>query len=251
MSATAAPLEMLLKRDRTLIVAAIGMIVALAWADLAWMAVDVDPPDAPMPVWTPGYFTAMFVMWAVMMAGMMMPSASPAILLFARLRRHAGHDSVAPSLAFAAGYLATWSLFSLVATAAQWALSEASILSAAMSSRRAAFTGALFVAAGLYQFTALKAACLSKCRSPVEFLVQRRREGRLGPFVMGMDHGLYCVGCCWALMALLFAFGVMNLLWVAALAAFVLAEKLFPAGARIAIASGIAMLALGLVLFNL
>ena len=251
MSATAAPLEILLRRDRTLIVAAIGVIVALAWADLAWMAVDMDPPDAPMPLWTAGYFIAMFVMWAVMMAGMMMPSASPAILLFARLRRHAGHDSVAQSLAFAAGYLATWSLFSLIATAAQWALSDASILSAAMASRRAEFTGALFVAAGLYQFTALKAACLSRCRSPMAFLVERRRDGRFGPFLRGMDHGLYCVGCCWALMALLFAFGVMNLLWVACLAAFVLAEKLFPAGARIAAVSGVAMIALGLVLFNL
>ena len=251
MSAMAAPLETLLKRDRMLVVAAIGAIVVLAWADLAWMAVDMDPPDAPMPVWTSGYFAAMFLMWAVMMAGMMMPSASPAILLFARLRRHAGHDSVAPSLVFAAGYLVTWSVFSLAATAAQWALSEASILSAAMSSRRSEFTGLLFIAAGLYQFTALKAACLSKCRSPMAFLVERRREGRFGPFVMGMDHGLYCVGCCWALMALLFAFGVMNLLWVAALAAFVLAEKVFPPGARIAAVSGVAMVALGLVLFNL
>ena len=251
MAATAAPLEALFRRDRLVILAAIGLVAAIAWIDLAWMAADMsEDATAMIPEWTPGYFAAMFLMWAVMMAGMMMPSAAPAILLFARLSHHAGERSVVPALAFASGYLATWTLFSLVATLAQWALSDASLLSATMTGQRGWFAGALLVAAGAYQFTALKAACLAKCRSPAEFLVQHRREGRLGAFVMGMDHGLYCVGCCWALMALLFAFGVMNLLWIAALAAFVLVEKLLPAGRSMALVAGVALLVFGAVLFN-
>jgi predicted metal-binding membrane protein len=248
MPGSVATLEAVLKRDRAIVLAALVLVAALAWADLAAMAADMGDGDAPAR-WSAGYFTATMAMWAIMMAGMMIPSAAPAILLFAALRRHAKASSAAPALLFACGYLVAWTAFSLFATVAQWRLSEAAMLSSAMRSESAAFAGALFVAAGLFQFSGLKAACLAKCRSPAQFLVERGRDGALGALVMGMEHGTYCVGCCWALMALLFAFGVMNLLWVAALAAWVLAEKLLPAGPAVARAGGAAMMGLGVVLF--
>jgi predicted metal-binding membrane protein len=182
---------------------------------------------------------------------MMIPSAAPAILLLASLRRHAGAAAVGPALLFAGGYLAAWTTFSLAATSLQWWLAENALLSPAMASEGSLLAGALFIAAGIYQLTPLKAACLTKCRDPARFLVERRRDGALGAFLMGLDHGTYCVGCCWALMALLFAFGVMNLLWVAAIAAFVLVEKLLPVGARVASLAGIAMMGVGVALFIL
>ena len=232
---------------RGIVAAALIAIVALAWADLLGMAgMEMTPGH-----WTTAYFAAMFAMWAVMMAGMMIPSAAPAILLFASLRRYAGARSAGHALLFTAGYLATWTAFSLAATAAQWWLAQRSLLSAGMTSDGPILAGILFIAAGLYQLTPLKAACLAKCRSPAQFLVERRREGAGGAFVMGADHGLYCTGCCWALMALLFAFGVMNLVWVAALAAFVLLEKMLPTGPRAARIAGFALAGIGLALLNL
>ncbi|HSN20393.1 MAG TPA: DUF2182 domain-containing protein [Usitatibacter sp.] len=249
MSGAVATLEALLKRDRALVAAALALVAVLAWADLFAMAADMDAAGPAQ--WNPGYFAATFAMWAIMMAGMMVPSAAPAILLFAALQRHAGRPSAAPALLFAAGYLAAWTAFSLAATFAQWRLSEAALLSGEMRSESAMLAGALFVAAGLYQFSGLKAACLRQCRSPAQFLAEHRRGGPMGPLLMGMEHGLYCLGCCWALMALLFVFGVMNLLWVAALAAYVLLEKLAPAGTAVARAGGAAMTLLGLALFFL
>lgn len=242
----------MLASDRLLALAALVGIAGLAWGVMAWMAVDMGLEDAGAPVaaWTGGYFAAMFVMWAIMMAGMMIPSAAPAILLFGALRRHCGSSGPGPTLLFAAGYLIAWTAFSLLATLAQWRLSEASLLSPGMTSENARLAAALFLVAGVYQFTGLKSACLSHCRSPAQFLARHLRAGSLGPVVTGMHHGAYCVGCCWAVMGLLFAFGVMNLLWVAAIAAFVLAEKVFPAGRRIASLGGVAMVALGVVLFN-
>ena len=238
--------ENVLARDRRIVAGALVAIVVLAWADLLGMG---DMGASPAH-WTRGYFAAMFVMWAVMMAGMMIPSAAPTILLFASLRRYAGAAAAAHAILFAMGYLALWTAFSAGATAAQWWLSERSLLSGEMSSDGPILAGALFVVAGLYQLTPLKAACLAKCRSPAQFLVERRREGASGAFVTGADHGLYCLGCCWALMALLFAFGVMNLVWVAALAAFVLLEKLLPAGPAAARVAGMAMTCLGFALLN-
>lgn len=250
MAATAATLEDLLKRDRALVLAALALLALLAWLDLAYMAAGMsDEPLAPAR-WSGAYFAAMFFMWGIMMAGMMIPSAAPAVLLFAALHRRGGAPAVAPALLFAGGYLVTWTAFSLVATLGQWRLSEAAILSTAMTSESAIFAGVLFIGAGLYQLTPLKTACLAKCRSPAQFLVEHRREGRFGPLIMGIDHGIYCVGCCWALMALLFAFGVMNLLWVAAVAGFVLAEKIFSTGPRMASVGGVAMMGIGLILLT-
>lgn len=228
------------------VLGALGALTTLAWIDLAWMA--ADPAGMASPgAWTWGYGLAMFAMWAVMMAGMMVPSAAPAIYLFAALRRHAGRSAAVPVTLFTLGYVLAWSAFSAAATLAQWALATGSLLGDAMASTDARLVGTLFLAAGLYQFSAVKSACLTQCREPTRFIVERRRDGALGPLAMGLVHGAFCIGCCGALMALLFAFGVMNLAWVLALSAFVIAEKLFPAGRAIARAGGIAMIAIGVI----
>jgi len=234
-----------LDRGTAGVLAALAVLTALAWIDLAWMAADPDAMASP-PAWTAGYAAAMFAMWTVMMAAMMVPSAMPAIRLFAVLRGQGASSARATAL-FAAGYVVAWTGFSVAATAAQWALASTSLLSAAMASDGPRLCGALFLVAGLYQFSPLKASCLAHCRSPARFLVERRREGPAGALAMGVEHGLYCIGCCAALMALLFAFGVMNLLWVVALSAYVLAEKLLERGHGFARASGAAMAATGIV----
>lgn len=245
-----------LNRDRVVVLAALAGVVALAWAYLAYTAVAQPAMDMdavamaamPPPDWDAGYFAATLAMWMVMMVGMMLPSAAPAVLLFDALRRqgegaHRGHGTTA---LFAGGYLIAWSAFSIFATTAQWALGSAMLLSAMMSSRSDVFAGLLLVVAGAYQFTPLKTACLSQCRSPADFLVRHRRPGPFGPVRMGLQHGLQCIGCCWALMALLFAFGVMNLLWVAALAIFVFIEKLASAGRLVGRVAGLLMISAGL-----
>lgn len=229
-----------LNRDRGVVLAALAGVVTLAWAYLAYTvlaqpAMDMDAvamAAMPPPDWGAGYFAATLAMWMVMMVGMMLPSAAPAVLLFDALRRQGdgarrGHGATA---LFAAGYLVAWSAFSVLATTAQWALSSAMLLSAMMTSKSAVFAGLLLVVAGAYQFTPLKTACLSQCRSPTDFLVRHRRPGPFGPVRMGLQHGLQCIGCCWALMALLFAGGVMNLVVIAALTVFVAFEKLVPMG---------------------
>jgi predicted metal-binding membrane protein len=249
MADAALALEALLKRDRSLVGAALCAVTAIAWIDLVYVARDMGAQGMPVD-WSPGYFAAMFAMWVVMMVGMMIPSATPAILLVSALRRRSHADGLGATTLFAVGYLIAWSGFSLIATTMQWALSEASLLSPLMASEGPESRAFLLITAGLYQFSPLKHACLSKCRSPAQFLVEHWRGGSLGPLVVGVEHGAYCVGCCWAVMALLFAFGVMNLLWVAALTAFVLVEKLVASGPRIGAWCGIVMLGMGLLVLN-
>jgi predicted metal-binding membrane protein len=193
---------------------------------------------------------AMLVMWWVMMAAMMLPSATQMILVFAtvnrkRRARGAGHVGTA---VFGAGYLIAWGGFSLLATVAQWGLEQMALLTPMMTTGSPVFGGLLLIAAGIYQFTPLKHACLHHCRSPFDFVINRWREGRGGAVSMGLEHGLFCLGCCWMTMALLFVFGVMNLLWIAALSVLVLVEKAVPGGVWFARAGGLAMVAAGLVL---
>jgi predicted metal-binding membrane protein len=183
----------------------------------------------------------------VMMAGMMLPSALPMILTFAtinRRKRTRGQPHVATSV-FVTGYLVAWGGFSVAATAAQWGLEQGLLMTPMGMSTSTTFGGVLLIGAGLYQFTPLKHACLRHCRSPFDFVLNRWRDGRRGALAMGVEHGLYCLGCCWLAMALLFVFGVMNLLWIATLAVLVLAEKVVPGGPWIARASGVAMIAAG------
>jgi predicted metal-binding membrane protein len=189
----------------------------------------------------------MFLMWWVMMAGMMLPSALPMTLTFAtvnRRRRELGTSYVATAV-FVAGYLLAWGVFSLVATAAQWALGHAGLLSPTMGLSSSLAGGLVFVAAGLYQLTPLKHACLRRCRSPLAFVLEHWHDGAAGALRMGAKHGAYCLGCCALLMALLFIGGVMNLLWAAAIAAWVMLEKVLPRGEALARMAGVAAIAFG------
>jgi predicted metal-binding membrane protein len=188
------------------------------------------------------------VMWGVMMIAMMTPSATPMIVMFSAMNRRRAEQRgpVVRTGLFVLGYLAAWMAYSAVAAVAQWALHALAVLSPAMASTSPYLGGGLLLAAGIFQWTPLKRACLTSCRSPLGFLMAEWREGRMGAVVMGFRHGVYCVGCCWVLMALLFVAGVMNLLWVAAIAAFVLVEKVVPAGERVAQVAGVVLALAGL-----
>jgi predicted metal-binding membrane protein len=223
-------IEATVRHDRRVVAASLVLIVALAWLylwrDAAMMA---DMADMPMPA--AGSFGMTFVMWAVMMVGMMLPSAAPAILLYAAMvRRNGERGTVLPAVwIFTGGYLAVWAAFSLAAALLQLALEHAALLTPQMSAANNVLGAAILLVAGVYQWLPIKNVCLSRCRNPLQFFVTRWRSGALGAWRMGIDHGTYCIGCCWALMLLLFVAGVMNLLWVALIAAFVFVEKLLPA----------------------
>jgi predicted metal-binding membrane protein len=187
-----------------------------------------------------------------MMIAMMAPSATPAILLYARVHRHALAESrsderFAPTGAFAAGYLAVWLAFAVAATALHWALENARLVSAMMMGSQSRWlSGAVLIAAGIYQLTPMKRACLSHCRAPASFLTRHWRPRASGAFRLGALHGAYCVGCCWMLMALLFVGGVMNVVWIAALAVLVLTEKILPAGEWVGRGASIVLIAWGI-----
>ncbi len=233
------------RRERAFVLAGLAAAVALSWAYLLDMAADMDAIAGmmagmmqPKP-WSALDALLMFVMWAVMMVGMMLPSATPTILLYAAVsrRQRAKGRRLAPVWTFVAGYVAVWTGYSGGATALQWGLERAALLSPMMTSTSAVFGGLILIAAGLYQLSPAKHRCLEHCRSPVEFLSRRWRNGASGAFTMGLEHGAFCLGCCWVLMALLFVGGVMNLLWVAAIAVLVLAEKAAPFGRSLGRAS--------------
>jgi predicted metal-binding membrane protein len=185
-----------------------------------------------------------FGMWAVMMIGMMLPSAIPMTLIYAAAARKAGNDGspLAPTFVFVGGYVLVWTAFSVAATAGQWGLERAALLSPEMRSNSAVLGGLVLLAAGLYQLTPLKRVCLDKCRSPAELI---SRYWRGGSIRLGVRYGLFCLGCCWVLMALLFVGGVMNLLWVALIAVFVLLEKTAPFGRIVGRVAGVAMMVFG------
>jgi predicted metal-binding membrane protein len=227
-------LERALRHQRVWLLAALIVATALAWAWIVPMAIDMYGPMTGASAWMMtddwdlAHLLLLFAMWVVMMAGMMLPSAAPMLLFYARaVHSRAAASPQSPSLvyAFAAGYLAVWTAFSLAATVLQRVLAEALILSPMMEIDSLPVVAALLVTAGVYQFTPLKTACLTACRTPLSFVVRHWRPGRRGAFAMGWRHGLYCLGCCWALMLLLFAGGVMNLAVIGVLAVVVLLEK--------------------------
>jgi predicted metal-binding membrane protein len=226
-------------------------LILLAWAYLLSGA-GMDRMSA-----TPGMddgrsgdaFLVVAAMWSAMMVAMMSPSAAPTVLLYGRVHRNSAGPSPPPTAAFLAGYLACWVGFALVAAALQLALERAALASpASMALHGRPAAAALLIAAGLYQLSPLKDACLGRCRSPADFLAQNYRPGAWGALRLGLLHGAYCVGCCWMLMALLFVGGVMNLLWIAALTLLVAAEKLLPGGNWLARLAGISMVGWGAVL---
>jgi predicted metal-binding membrane protein len=208
--------------------------------------------------WTPGYALLMFSMWWLMMIAMMLPSAAPMVLLHAAVTRKGlaraddagpnapSHRLLLATTAFIAGYLVIWGAFSLVAVVAQWALERGELLSAMMMSTSRFLSSGLLLATGLWQLTPLKTVCLRHCRSPISFLSTHWRPGVGGAFRMGTKHGVFCLGCCWFLMALLFYGGVMNLIWIIGLALFVLAEKMMPAGVAFGRVTGLLLIAWGL-----
>lgn len=249
---SAGMLEGALRRERALVIAALLGVVALSWAYLLAGAGTMQEMDGMlMPMssgpWTASHAALMLVMWIVMMAAMMLPSAAPTILLYstiARARRAKGERTSNAGI-FTLGYIAVWTAFSLIAVALQFGLERVALLSPMMETTSIALAGSVLVAAGIYQWTPLKRACLRHCRSPMEFVLTHWREGNGGAFRMGLRHGTYCVGCCWMLMLLLFVGGIMNLAWIAGLAIFVLVEKLAPAGNRIGQAAGVLLIAWG------
>jgi predicted metal-binding membrane protein len=223
--------------------------ILLGWVFLAWAVLDMTHPLAklmmPMnPAWSVGNMLAVFFMWTVMMMAMMLPSATPMVLTFINLCRHkhqASHGWI-----FVAAYLAIWAGFSAAATALHWGLQTTGLLTPMMASSSIWLTAILLLVAGAVQFTHLKEVCLRHCRTPMGYLLAEWRDGAVGAWRMGVKHGLICLGCCWALMGLLFVAGVMNLAWVAALTAALVIEKLHPAGERISKLLGGALIALGI-----
>lgn len=246
------------RRDYILISTALAGVVALAWAYLYYLTLDMARMAMPtmdmgtmagMREWSTADFALMFLMWSVMMVGMMVPTAMRTVLIYASIARHATNQGtpIAATYWFAVGYLLVWTIFSLAATLVQGALDNWGLLSPMMVSTSATFGAALLIAAGLYQLTPWKDVCLKHCQSPAVYLASRFKPGIGGAIGLGFGHGVYCLGCCWAIMALLFLGGVMNLLWIAAITGFVLGEKLLPPRLRLARASGLAMVACGVV----
>lgn len=271
-------LEAVLRRDRAVVTAALVVIAVLAWAYVLWLAGMVMPGSAVpggagdlaatdmsnmdmgatdmgatvapgFRAWATADFAFIFTMWAVMMVGMMTPSVAPMLLLYAGVGRKAQADGrpIASTGWFFTGYLTVWVVFSIVATGAQWLLARLALLDPSMAAGSAILGGLVLIAAGLYQWTPMKGVCLRQCQAPIAFLVSHGgfRSAPLGALRLGIDHGAYCLGCCWALMALLFVGGVMNVLWIAGIAILVLLEKTVPTGQLIPRISGMLMAAAG------
>lgn len=246
-------LERALRNDRILVISGLLVVVVLSWVYLfAGAGTMQEMGDMLMPMssgpWTVDHAMVMLAMWAVMMAAMMLPSAAPMILLYATIarNRHAKGEPATASGIFVLGYIAIWTAFSLGAVTLQFALEKAAMLSPMMEATSITLAGTLLIAAGIYQWTPFKQACLLRCRSPLEFVLTHWRQGARGAFVMGARHGMYCVGCCWMLMLLLFVGGVMNLGWIAGLAIFVLVEKLAPAGHWLGRGAGVLLIGWGI-----
>ena len=259
--ASRSSVEAIFRRDRWVTISGIILLTVLSWAYLFGLAAGMDDMamegdlmssvsglmGPQLSTWSVRDFFFMFLMWSVMMVAMMLPSASPLILLHVRVNRQQedGGDGFHGTVAFAIGYLLVWTSFSAVATLLQWGLEKLAVLSPMMASTSPLLGAGLLLAAGIYQLTPFKDACLRHCRSPVHSLMQHWRRGTSGAFMMGFHHGAYCIGCCWLLMALLFVFGVMNLVWIAVLSVFVLLEKVAPQGKLVARVAGVGFIVAG------
>ena len=257
-------LETVLRRDRLVVIAALVAVILVSWiwivlgAGTQTSAVAMTQmagiPNMDMmmerAVWTLGYAGLIFAMWWVMMVAMMLPGAAPMLLLFARVNRtqKVRDRPYVPTGFFAAGYLTAWGGFSALATGLQWGLEQLDLLGPMMTATNYWLGGAILVAAGLWQLTPLKGVSLRHCHSPLSFLTQQWRPGGLGAFRMGLEHGAYCLGCCWFLMGLLFFHGIMNLFWIVGLALFILLEKTIPMGHWFARAAGVCFAAWGVLM---
>ena len=251
-------MEFIFKRDRLIVIAALTGMTLLAWGYMVHEAramyntgvcccagMKMSGPDTS--AWNAATLPPLFLMWAEMMVAMMIPSAAPMILTFAMVqrKRHEQERPFVPATIFVLGYLVVWAGFSALAATAQWVLHAKALLTPMMVSSSPVLGGTILLAAGIFQWTPLKNACLKHCRSPLSFIMTDWREGKLGAFVMGVKHGAYCTGCCWVLMALLFVAGVMNLWWIVIIAVFVLVEKIAPRGLWIGKIAGALLAAWG------
>lgn len=258
--AATSTLERMIRRDRLIVLLGLFAVLALSWSYLvttgAGMRAMLGEAEmhaamgmSEMQSW-PRELVALFVMWTVMMVGMMLPSAAPLILLILGVyRRRDDRHTRRNSMLFVGGYLLAWTIFSLAAAAGQIGLHRAALLSANMAAQSRVLTAAILIVVGVYQWLPMKSSCLAHCRSPLNFLSHHWREGLTGAVRMGFLHGMFCVGCCWALMALLFVAGVMNLLWVAAIAVFVLVEKLSRQGLLLGRVAGVLLILWGTYVF--
>jgi predicted metal-binding membrane protein len=239
------------RHDRAIVVALLVGVMLISWAHLL-VGVETPMPEMagmamPMaaPDWTARHFLLMFVMWSAMMAVMMLPSALPMLLFYDLIAQKRSGPAIGLTMLFALGYLVVWLCFSIGAVVVQYALDKASLLSPLMQTTSLVLAGTILIAAGLYQWTPLKQACLRRCRSPLDFVMTHWRNGNGGALAMGLRHGVFCLGCCWMLMLLLFVGGIMNFIWIAGIALFVLVEKLVPAGHWIGKAAGVVMVVWG------
>ena len=225
--------------DRKIIVSGLIIVAGIGWLYLFYMAWAMEnmhlvemwmPPRGGTRAWTIWDFFMLFVMWLTMMVAMMTPTATPMVMMFSTVtkQKKIRQQPYAPTFIFLTGYLVAWAIFSLVISAIQWPLHESGLLNPMMNSRSYLLSGGILILAGLYQWTPMKDVCLKQCRTPLGFLMTAWKDGYWGAFNMGLHHGLFCVGCCWALMAILFAVGVMNMLWVILITIFVLLEKILP-----------------------
>lgn len=268
-------LEATLRRDRTVVAVALAVVAMLAWIYLLYLSIQmsaamvpdaseagVDMSEMDMPgmdmgaaampsfrAWALGDFVFMFTMWVVMMVAMMTPSVSPMVLLYALVGRkaRASGKPFAPAGWFFAGYILVWTGFSVTATIAQWLLASQAMLTPMMAAASSTVGGFVLVGAGIYQWTPLKNVCLRQCQAPLVFLTSHGgfRSDPLGALGLGVKHGAYCLGCCWALMTLLFVGGIMNIAWIGGIAILVLLEKVIPTERIIPRLSGVLLVAMG------
>ena len=226
-------------KDKKIIVTGLFIVSATGWLYMFYMAWAMEnmhlvdmwmPPQVGSRVWTGFDFFMLFLMWFTMMIAMMTPTIVPMVMMFTTVNKSKKQKQqpYAPTSLFLIGYLLAWGLFSIVVSLIQWPLHESGLLNPMMNSRSYLLSGGILILAGLYQFTPLKDVCLNQCRTPLGFIMTAWKEGYVGALKMGFHHGTFCVGCCWALMLILFAVGVMNMLWVILITIFVLLEKVLP-----------------------
>ncbi len=247
------PFERLLHRDQVLVAIGLAAVTLLSWGYLLIGAgMEMPSMSAPMetaqaPGWAPAQAVLMFIMWWVMMVAMMLHSAAPMILLFSSVAKRSSRPG--STALFVSGYILIWGGFSVLATLIQWQLTQIGLLDG-MRANSQMLAGLLLLVAGIYQLTPAKNACLKHCQSPLQFVTEHWRPGPRGALEMGLRHGGYCLGCCWALMALLFVGGVMNLAWIGGLAAYVLIEKVIPQSRYSGLVSACLLITAGAVLIG-
>ncbi len=251
-------LTSLLKRDQFFVFIGLVLLAVVAWAYIMHLnsAMPSEPMDSmvndvampQMHQWDIKDVVTTAIMWSVMMTAMMLPSATPMILIFSTVnrKRHLSGNQIVPTWIFLSGYLLVWIGFSIMATGAQWGMHTLSLISPELKIINPLVSGIILMAAGIYQFTSIKDVCLKNCQSPLGFIMGNWREGKSGALLMGLKHGMYCIGCCWAFMLLLFVAGVMNLLWVAVIASFIFLEKVAPIKHLLSRAAGFLLVAWGL-----